>query len=126
MGQKKQYMKQQQYLAASLLTFLLFGAVNAMAQKDSTKLRQEVEVTKAYQPTITDVLKINDIPKIQTEQTEAPVFDYSIYSKPVFSTFDVTPITAAKMVGDPRPEMGKGLLKLGLGNYLTPYGELFF
>ena len=119
-------MKQQQYLAASLLTFLLFGAVNAMAQKDSTKLRQEVEVTKAYQPTITDVLKINDIPKIQTEQTEVPVFDYSIYSKPVFSTFDVTPITAAKMVGDPRPEMGKGLLKLGLGNYLTPYGELFF
>lgn len=120
-------MEKRNKIAVSLLILaLLLGAINAMAQKDSTKLRQEVEVTKAYQPTITDVFKINDIPKIQTEQTEVPTFDYSIYSKPVFSTFDVTPITAAKMVGDPRPELGMGLLKLGLGNYLTPYGELFF
>ena len=113
-------------IASFLIAAFLVGAGNAMAQKDSTKLKQEVEVTKAYQPTITDALKINDIPKINTEQTELPTFDYSIYSKPVFSTFDVNPISAAKMVGDPRPEMGKGLLKLGLGNYLTPYGELFF
>jgi hypothetical protein len=120
-------MKKQLYIAANLLILsLLLGAGNAVAQKDSTKLKQEVEVTKAYQPTILDAVKINDIPKINTEQTETPTFDYSIYSKPIFSTFDVTPVTAAKMVGDPRPEMGMGLLKLGFGNYLTPYGELFF
>ena len=104
----------------------IFGIGNAMAQKDSTKLKQEVEVTKAYQPTISSAVKINDIPKIKPEQTETPTFDYSIYSKPVFATFDVTPITAATMVGDPKSEMGMGLLKLGFGNYLTPYGELFF
>jgi len=120
-------MKKQKISVFSLLTIaLLFGAGNAMAQKDTTKLNQEVEVTKAYEPVISDVVKINDIPKIQTEQTEAPTFDYSIFSKPVFSTFDVTPVSAAKMVGDPRPEMEKGLLKLGFGNYLTPYGELFY
>jgi len=120
-------MKRQQYLAISLLTFgLLMGAFNAEAQKDSLKLRQEVEVTKAYQPTVNEAVKINDIPVIKSEQTEPPVFDYSIFSKPVFSTFDLTPITAAKMIGDPRPEMGIGLLKLGFGNYITPYGELFF
>jgi len=120
-------MKKQNILAVSLLTLaFLFSVGNAMGQKDTTKLKQEVEVTKAYQPTILEVVKINDIPKIVTEQTETPTFDYSIYSKPVFSTFDVTPVTAAKMVGDPSPEMGMGLLKLGIGNYLTPYGELFF
>ena len=115
------------YLAECLL-FLAFilGAGQVSAQKDSTKLKQEVEVTKAYQPVINNAVKINDIPQIKTEQTENPTFDYSIFSKPVFSTFDVTPVTAAKMVGDPRPEMQKGLLKLGFGNYLTPYGELFF
>ena len=114
-------------LAGSLLTLALFvGWGNAIAQKDTLKLKQEVEVTKAYQPTIIDAVKINDIPKIKPEQTEAPTFDYSIYSKPVFSTFDVTPVAAAKMVGEPRPELGMGLLKLGFGNYLTPYGELFF
>jgi hypothetical protein len=35
-------------------------------------------------------------------------------------------VAAAKMVGDPKSPMGMGLLKLGFGNYLTPYGELFF
>jgi len=120
-------MEKRQNLALILLIVALFlGVGHAMAQKDSTKLKQEVEVTKAYQPVINPAVKINDIPLIKTEQTENPTFDYSIFSKPVFSTFDVTPVTAAKMVGDPRPEMQKGLLKLGIGNYLTPYGELFF
>lgn len=120
-------MKKQQYLAGSLFALgLLMGAFNAMAQKDTISLKKEVEVTKAYQPTIPDAVKINDIPQIKTEQTEAPIFDYSIFSKPVFSTFEPTPVAAAKMVGDPKPEMGMGLLKLGLGNYNTPYGELFF
>ena len=120
-------MKKQQYLAVSLLTFgLLTAAFNAMAQKDTISLKKEVEVTKAYQPTILDAVKINDIPQIKPEQTETPTFDYSIFSKPVFSTFEPTPVAAAKMVGDPKPAMGLGLLKLGFGNYMTPYGELFF
>ena len=63
---------------------LLAGTENLWAQKDSTRMRQEVEVTKAYQPTVPDAVKINDIPKIKNEQTEAPTFDYSIYSKPIF------------------------------------------
>ena len=120
-------MKRQHKIALSLSAFgLLMGAGNAMAQKDSLKLKQEVEVVKAYQPSILDAQKINDIPQIKPEQTEAPTFDYSIFSKPVFSTFDPTPVAAAKMVGDPKEPLGLGLLKLGLGNYLTPYGELFF
>lgn len=109
-----------------LIVSATFGSLNTMAQRDTTRIKQEVEVVKAYQPTISEVEKINDIPKIKTEQSEAPVFDYSIFSRPVFSTFDVAPVAAAKMVGEPKPEMEMGLLKLGFGNYLTPYGELFF
>lgn len=120
-------MKKQSYIAAYIVVFAIcFSALNSVAQRDTTKLKQEVEVTKAYQPTINDALKINDIPKIKTEPSETPTFDYSIFSKPIFSTFDVKPVEAAKMVGEPTPEMGLGLLKLGLGNYQTPYGELFF
>ena len=120
-------MKTQYKITVSLVCLsLLLGAVDANAQQDSTKLKKEVEVVKAYQPTIQEVQKINDIPQIKPEQTEAPTFDYSIFSKPVFTTFDPTPVAAAKMVGEPRPEMKNGLLKLGIGNYQTPYGELFF
>jgi len=109
-----------------LIASVMVGSLNATAQKDTTKLKQEVEVSKNYQPSILDVEKINDIPKIKTEQTEPPTFDYSIYSKPVYSIFDLTPVAAAKMVGDPKPELENGLLKLGLGNDLTAYGELFY
>jgi hypothetical protein len=126
-GAKKLNMKNLLYIASSLFIFaLLLGSGTAEAQNDTIKLKQEVEVTKAYQPTINEALKINDIPQVKAEPTETPTFDYSIYSKPVFSTFDVKPVAAAKMVGETKPEMELGLLKLGLGNYLTPYGELFF
>ena len=100
--------------------------LSGFAQQDSTRLKQEVEVVKAYQPSVSDAFKINDIPKIQDEKREKPTFDYKINSQPVFSTFEVEPLQAAQMVGEPQAELGKGLLKVGAGNYLTPYGELFY
>ena len=109
-----------------LIASVIFASLNAMAQKDTVKLRQEVEVSKNYQPSILEVEKINDIPKIKAEQTEPPTFDYSIFSKPVYGTFDLTPVAAAKMVGESKPEMENGLLKLGFGTFLTSYGELYY
>lgn len=114
------------FTVAFYSTVFTLLTVSTLAQKDTTRLRQEVEVTKAYQPTVNEAIKINDIPKIKTEPAETPAFDYSIYSKPIFSTFDPTPVAAAKVVGEAKPELGMGLLKLGFGNYITPYGELFF
>ena len=46
-----------------LIASVMVGSLNVMAQKDTTKLKQEVEVSKNYQPSILDVEKINDIPK---------------------------------------------------------------
>jgi hypothetical protein len=114
------------YRTTILVASLILGSLNGMAQKDTVKLKQEVEVSKNFQPSILDVDKINDIPKIKAEQTEPPTFDYSIFSKPVYGTFDLTPVAAAKMVGEPKPELENGLLKLGIGNYVSTYGELFY
>lgn len=114
------------YIAIATVILVTLVASNVKAQQDTTKLKKEVEVVKAYQPTIQEFQKINDIPQIKPEQTEPPTFDYSIFSKPVYTTFDPTPVAAAKMVGEPRPALKNGLLKLGMGNYQTPYGELFF
>ena len=114
------------YKITLLMATVTVGSLNGWAQEESEKLKQEVEVSKNYQPTILEVDKINDIPKIKSEQTDPPTFDYSIFSKPVYGNFDLTPVPAAKMVGEPRPELENGLLKLGLGNHMTTYGELFF
>ena len=112
------------YILISLL--LVFTNLQVTAQRDSTRLRQEVEVVKAYQPSVSDAFKINDIPKVKDEKREKPSFEYQINSQPVFSTFDLEPVQAAQMVGEPKAELGKGLLKAGVGNYKTPYAELFF
>ncbi len=111
--------------SALLLTFLFCGQV-AFAQQDSTLLHKEVEVIKAYEPIINDAYKINDIPQINRETPEKPTFNYQINSQPVFSTFTIEPVEAAQMSREPKATMGSGLIKGGVGNYKTPYGELFF
>ena len=108
--------------------FLLLGIVSttAKAQQDTTILKKEVEVIKAYQPSISDAFKINDIPQIKQTNTEKPVFDYQINPQPILSTFSVEPVAAAQMARAPKAGQGYGLLKGGIGNYQTPYAELFF
>ncbi len=109
-----------------LILISIFVGPAALAQRDSTELRKEVKVVKAYEPSISDAYKINDIPRINHEDSDKPTFDYQINSQPVFSTFTVDPVEAAQMAKEPKEKLGKGLIKGGIGNYLSSYGELFF
>ncbi len=114
----------QQYKWA-LTAILITATFSAHAQRD-TILRQEVEVVKSFSPSVMDAQKINDIPVIKDVEHKKPNFDYSIFSQPVFSTFSVTNLQAATIIGKPKEEVGFGLLRLGAGNYNKPYGEFFF
>ncbi len=108
------------------LLFLFVGAVSvANAQRD-TSLTQEVEVVKAYNPTISDANKINDMPKIDEEEHQKPTFNYSIFSQPIYSTFSVNELKAATISNPPKENPGLGLVRAGLGNYNKPYAEVFF
>lgn len=108
-----------------LITLFILGTYSAQAQRD-TVLRQEVEVVKSFSPAVMDAQKINEIPVIKDVEHKKPTFDYSIFSQPVFSTFSVTNLQAATIVGKPKEELGFGLLRIGAGNYNKPYGEFFF
>ena len=109
----------------ALAAILLIPIISVQAQTDTT-LRREVEVVKSFTPAAMDAQKINEIPEIKDTEFKKPNFDYSIYSQPVFSTFSVTSLQAATIVGKPKEEVGFGLLRLGAGNYNKPYGEFFF
>jgi len=56
-------MKLYRLISVFLLT-TAFSAVTALAQKDSTKLNQSVEVMKAYRPSISNANKVNLMPAI--------------------------------------------------------------
>lgn len=104
---------------------LLVSSLGTFAQ---SKLKDtvEVDVVKAFQPTIVDAVKINDNPIIIDTTKKIPVLNYSIQSKKINTVFDIDPINPAKMVGEPLAKLYHGLVKAGFGNYTTPYGELFY
>lgn len=109
----------------ALLLIISSISTDAYAQRD-TLLRQEVEVVKSFSPASMDAEKINEIPAIREEQHQKPTFNYSIFSQPVVSSFSVQTLQAATIVGKPATESFLGLLKLGAGNYNSPYGEFLF
>jgi len=110
------------YFLSILFTIATFST---SAQRDTT-LTREVEVVKAFKPTLTDAQKINEMPKIEEIERQKPAFDYNISSNPIIKTFAVNPLKAASIASAPKEETGYGLIRAGLGNYNKPYGEFFF
>lgn len=108
-----------------LLLIVAASAGFASAQRDTTKLNQSVEVSKAYRPSISNANKVNLLPVIDDTTRFTPEFKYSIDSKPVKSGFTASPIGAADVSGMPSKDLGLGYLKLGAGTYSTLYGEFF-
>lgn len=114
--------KKNLYKFLFLSTVFAGSTFSLMAQ---TPIKKEVEVVKPYQPVISDAYKINVLPKINDSVIIKPSFEYGITSTKVETGFDVTPISAAKMIGMPLPKLYKTFFRLGLGNYSTTYGEIF-
>lgn len=109
-----------------LLSIIAGASLSAQAQTQTDSIKREVEVTRAYIPTISDANKLNSMPEIKEEQAEKPTFKYSIQSQPVFSTFSVTPLKAATIETTPHIQRGYGLVRAGFGSYYKPYAEVFF
>ncbi len=53
-------------------------------------------------------------------------FDYSIEGKQLNSSYELVPIKPAKVVDEPLKKLYKNYMKLGFGNYMSPYGELYY
>ncbi len=107
------------------LLFFVGFTTALFAQRDTT-LSREVEVTKAFKPTINSANKINEMPVIDDVEHEKPVFNYEIYSEPILNTFSVTQLKAATIDNSKKKNPGYGLVRVGVGNYNKPYAEFFF
>ena len=116
----------QKYLKYFIVILFIGAATLANAQTRRDTLNREVEVTKAYTPTISDANKLNSMPEIKEEESQKPNFNYNIKSQPFFSSFSVTPLKAATIETAPHAQRGYGLVRAGLGTYYKPYGEVFF
>ncbi len=108
--------------------FILIAAISsgvAIAQTDSTKLNQSVEVMKAYRPSISNAHKVNLMPVIEDTTRFSPEFKYAIDSQPVNSSFAASAIKPADVNKLAYKNPGLGYLKLGAGTSNSIYGEFF-
>lgn len=100
--------------------FLIQQSLGQNMQNDT------VVIVKSYQPTISDAFKINDNPKIIDTVVERLNLNYTINPQVFPTTFDVNPIKAVKMVGEPLTKLYNGLVKAGFGTNVTPLGEFYY
>ena len=90
-----------------------------------TIVNKEVEVIKAYQPSISEANKIYTSPKIVDTVRYTPVFDYKIESTLVPVTKSIQNLPYVELGNPPKVKENRGYIKAGFGNALTPYGEFF-
>ncbi len=83
-------------------------------------------VVKSFQPTIADAIKINEMPVVKDSVPPTPILNYQINSKKINTPFSLAQLKSAKMVGEPLTKLYNSLLKIGGGNYNTPYSEFYY
>ena len=83
-------------------------------------------VVKSYQPTIIDAQKIDF--KIEIEDTFKleTKLQYDFIQKQLPYSYSFEPIPAAKIKGEPLVKLYRGYARLGLGNALLPFGEIYY
>jgi hypothetical protein len=98
----------------------------ALAQKGNKIDSMIIEGVGNYRPQITDANKISENPEVKDSTQKISVGPYSINSKRINTPFTVDPIIPAQISGDPLTKLYNGLVKIGIGNYNTPYGEVWY
>jgi len=113
----------------SVTVFAIIASTTAFSQqKDSSNndpnLTKVVHVVTEYEPSISDANRLNSLPQVEDTLNVKPTFKYSIISKPIHPEFELTPINAAKMKGEPLTRLYRGIFTGGLGNYLSTLANL--
>jgi hypothetical protein len=109
-----------------LVCLLMMCGFNVLAQDKDTVGTWIVIGTGNFNPEITDANKISGNPEIKDSTKKIPVAPISIDSKKINTPFAVDPIIPAQISGEPLTKLYPGLVKIGLGNYATPYGEVWY
>ncbi len=108
------------------LVILFVGYVVALTAQTTGGINGiTVENKSEFEPTIKDAIKLGDLPEINDTVKKIANINYTIKSAALLTKYEVLPIDAAKMQNEPLAKLYRSLLKVGFGNYTTPYGEFW-
>ena len=113
-------------LGATVVFISIISIISILASVSFAQeiLDKDVHIVKSYEPTISDAFKINILPQIIDTVKVVPLFNYSIQTRQIHTDFHLEPIIAAKMLGEPLTKLYPGYLKIGIGNYWTPFIDI--
>ncbi len=117
----------QRYITPLALLFLVIqGCFSALqAQKDTSKMNQEVEVVKAYRPSVSSAEKINLLPEISDTTKFRPDLNYNINSHPITTGFQSSEVRAYNQFKREITYPGIGKISGGFGSYTTPFLDFY-
>ncbi len=102
------------------LSLILLGACGAMAQPGDLGT-EEVTVVREYDPTLSDVVKLQYFPALKDTNTEPLDLQYRIRSLEYRTRFIPEPIAPARISRTRLNKLYRNYLEVGFGNYTTPY-----
>ena len=118
---KLSYMK---YL--TLLIAMTVAAGSLMAQEDNNTLEEQtVVIYNEYSPVLKDASRIQSLPVIADTVKVEPKFEYSVTPTMYRTSFTPSKIPAATVKGEALKPLNTGLVKVGYGNYISPFAELY-
>ena len=106
----------------ALILFCL--SAGAQIDKEGVGPKREVTLYNPYKPSLSIVQKRNYLPELKDTMKVRQDFSYEINTKPFQPEYQISPIKAAALLPDPLPKLYKSYIKLGMGNYTSPLGEI--
>jgi hypothetical protein len=98
----------------------------SFAQKDTTR-KQVVDIISSYKPVLRNSVKINFSATNLIADTTKGKLQYHIPSQNLFYTYEPLPVKPLALQQDTALELGtRNFIKLGFGNYTTPYASAGF
>ncbi|MBR4803812.1 MAG: hypothetical protein IK032_04160, partial [Bacteroidales bacterium] len=106
----------------AMAAVLCASAATVTAQtKDTNVYDEKVVVVGSFNPVLQNTDKLNVAPSISDTATMTPEYNYSIASQRIYSLYSPESIKAARIKGERTTRLYNNYIKLGFGNYCTPY-----
>ena len=106
-----------------IITGLLFclAGFASFAQRDTAK-KQTIDITSSYKPVLRNAVKINFSASNLTADSSKTISPYAIPAQNLFYTYQPTSLKPLALTQDTSLDMGfRNFLKVGFGNYTTPF-----
>jgi hypothetical protein len=113
-------MKRKSYITLAALLLSVF----ATGQTQEDTIKRSVTLYNPYKPSLQEATKRALLPAAADTAKVDVAFSYDFTPGTFIPVYNISPIKSAVLSPDPLPELRKGYVSLGFGNYISPFLEI--